>query len=550
MASVYTNNGLQKINLAGKMIYYSVKGEYRRMSRKLKCFLISVVFGMFSFSCGYAVDIQQKLTVMKKGDVVYVRSYFSPENDIVISIIKGTNRQITFSNAGLLSSGSPFDDASIQSLVKFHTCGDDSTPWCLNGTYIGANHGCSDGLEIAVRNHGLSDNDIGSEWLDEAGRKFYILKIANQDKFWLLSENEGKDEIWKFNKTVQGKSLKNSSDGRFLKLEEVQMVQITPACRIKEQKYLVNGKEPLMDGKATPCEFLDIVEEYDIIAPDSLLDSARKNKGRPLNFIDGGLDSVVTNKITYRLLPMGACTVEHKSKANRKFNLSNMGFIQTAALTKGEEDSLSYYIPKTLPFETNGVRFDFKSVQGYPVKPPVPLSFSGGHKNIENPANQPDRIIQFLDKKENGKIGYAIGYSLTEGITVPEERLKNNRDSIYIHTTSKTYPSAVDSKMGVIPAGKEFHCLAYRQYFNPSAYKNATSVYWHKEADSYILYIDYHKAVDDDIIKFPDYLSGKKITVVEKTPSVKLLTEDKIPTDGLRLSVGKEAYGYIVLKLD
>ena len=165
------------------------------MSKKFKCFLISVVFGMFplSFSYGNAVDIQQKLTVMKKGEVVYVRSYFSPENDIVISIIKGVNRQITFSNAGLLSSGSPFDDASIQSLVKFHTCGDDSTPWCLNGTYIGANHGCSDGLEIAVRNHGLSDNDIGSEWLDEAGRKFYILKIANQDKFWLLSENEGKD---------------------------------------------------------------------------------------------------------------------------------------------------------------------------------------------------------------------------------------------------------------------------------------------------------------------------------------------------------------------
>ncbi len=532
------------------MIYYSVKNEYRRMSRKLKCFLISLVFGIFSFSCGYAVDIQEKLTVMKKGDVVYVRSYFSPENDIVISVIKGTNRQITFANAGLVSSGSAFDDGAMENLVKFHTCGDDSTAWCLNGTNIGANHGCSDGHEITVKNHGLTVSDVGSEWLDEAGKKFYILKIANQDKFWLLSENESKDEIWKFNKTVQGKSIKNSSDGRILKFEEVKIVQITPACRITEQKYLVNGKEPLNDGRAMPCEFLDIVEAYDIIAPDSLLDSARKNKGKPLNFTDSSLDSVITNKITYRFLPMGACTVEHKSKANSRFNLSSMGFIQTAALMKGEEDSLSYYIPKTLSFETNGVRFDFKSIQEYPTKPAVPLSFSGGHKNIEDPANPPDRIIQLLDKKGKGKIGFAIGYSLTEGMTLPEERIKNNNNSIYIHTTSKIYPYAVDSKMGVIPAGKEFYCLAYRQYFNPSAYKNATSVYWHKEGDSYMLYADYHKSVDKDTIRLPGYLAGKKITVVEQTSSVKLLTEDKVPADGLRLSVEKEAYGYIVLKLN
>ena len=48
------------------MIYYSVKNEYRRMSRKLKCFLISLVFGIFSFSCGYAVDIQEKLYLFKQ----------------------------------------------------------------------------------------------------------------------------------------------------------------------------------------------------------------------------------------------------------------------------------------------------------------------------------------------------------------------------------------------------------------------------------------------------------------------------------------------------
>ncbi|MEI6423565.1 MAG: hypothetical protein WCP55_15205, partial [Lentisphaerota bacterium] len=370
----------------------------------------------------------------------------------------------------------------------------------------------------------------------------------------ILSENEGKDEIWKFNGNVQGKSLKNNADGRILNFEEVKMVQITPACRIKEQKYLVNGKTLLEDGKVIPCEFLDIVEEYDIIAPDSLLASIQKNHGKEADFTAGNLDSVLTVRTNYRLSPLGACTVDHKVRANRKFNMGHALFVMTAALDKTDCDIREEYIPKTLPFEKGGIKYDFKSVQDVSAKLTEALDFSSKDKNIEDANNLPDRFIQFLVKKENGKpvrkIGFTIGYSLIEGLSKPELRAKTVNKPLMIFSSSKTYPYALDEKIGVVQAGTEFHCLVYRQYFNPAAFKNATNVYWHKEGDSCLLYADYHKAVDNDVIKLPDYMSGKKITVVEKTPSVILLTEDKIPADGLRLSVGKEAYGYIVLKLD
>jgi len=332
------------------------------------------------------------------------------------------------------------------------------------------------------------------------------------------------------------------------------MIQIVPSCRIKEQKYLVNGKTLLEEGKVTTCDFLDIEEEYDIISPDSLLNAIRNNPGKEPAFTADKIDSVLTNHIIYRFQPMGVCTIEYKSHVNRKFNLGYMGFIQSAPLSKLENyDSHLYYIPKTLPFERKGIKYDFKSIQDFSAKLPVPLYFNEKEKNIESPNNLPERFIQFLGKKETDKnvnrVGFAIGYSLIKGITKPEERTKTSNNSLMIFTSSKSYPYAIDSKMGAVPAGKEFHCFAYNQYFDPAAYKNATSVYWHKQDSAYVLYIDYHKSIDNDIIKLPSYLSGRKIAIIEKTSSVELLTKQTIPSEGIELSVNNN-YGYIVLKLD
>lgn len=525
------------------------------MSNKIKNILLGTA--ILGAACsGLALEKSseqmQKLIVVKNGHWVHVRSYFSPEQDIVISMQDtGTNGQITFGHTRLIPSSLPNDPEAFEKVTVFHGCGDDSTPWLLNGTYIGGNHGCSDARELTAKNHGLTLKDIGSEWIDEAGTRFYIIKIASADKIWILSENTGKDGIWKFNTTVKGSSLKSSSGDRSCKFEENKGVQITPACRIKEQKYLVNGKTALEDGKVTSCDFLDIVEEYDIIAPDSLLDMIIKNQGKETQFTANELDSVVTNHIVYRFQPKGACTVEHRSTAKRNFNLGYMGFVQSAPLTKGSFATHEYYIPKTVPFELKGNKYDFANFADYSQKLPNGLLFGAKYKNISDPGNPPERFIQFLgEKKERAparKIGYAIGYSLIEGITRPEMRSKNCETPLFIYTSNKTYPHAIDG--GTVEKGKEFHCLAYRQYFDASAYENATNVYWHKEGESYLLYIDYHKAIDKDIIKLPDFFFGRKISIVEKTPSVRLLTEKTVPDEGIALSI-VDKYGYIVLRLD
>ena len=283
----------------------------------------------------------------------------------------------------------------------------------------------------------------------------------------------------------------------------------------------------------------------------------------------------MNNQIVYKFLPMGTCMVEHNSTALRQFKVGDSKFVMTNPLDRNSFDSHSCYIPKTKPFESSTkygnenlnlyspkikpfeektLKYDFKSIQDF-ARPIGDYLYFNKDK-VEDPNNLPDRFIQFLGKTEEGKnvnkIGYVIGYSLSEGITRPEIRAKNVDYAVSINNFScKIYPSAISDSYSktIIPAGTTFHCLAYRQYFDPSVFKNATSVYWHKEADSYLLYIDYHKSVENDIIKLPEYLTGKKISLVEKTPSLKLLTEQTVPSDGIALSVS-EQYGYIVLKLD
>jgi len=521
-----------------------------------------LIFGMVlnCFGADQMRIAQQKLVVLKKGERVYIRSYFSPDQDVLITMGKGEyNRQIDFTDARLIPSNLPMDKATDIKGIAFHKANDDCTPWKLNGTYIGGNHGCSDGRGAVSTNHGLGVSDLGSAWIDDAGNKFYIVKIVDTNRFWVLSENKSTNEIWKFERYIKGNSLKCCSSGKNLKLDADQMTQILPSCRIKEQKYLVDGRTPLAEMTPTSCEFLDMEEEYDIIAPDSLLSAIRKNTGKEFDFRDSTLNAVISNHIVYRFLPMGACVIDHRAKANRPFKLGYMGFIQSKNLLGGVFDNSvrEYYIPKTLPFEKNGVQYDFRQTHSFEAKISLParrpcLDFNEKEKNIEDPNNLPDRFIQFIGVKERDrcvrKIGYVLGYSLVEGMTRAGERARNALNALMLYSV-KTYPSAVDEKINPVPAGKEFHCLAYRQYFDPAAYENATCVYWHKEGSAYVLYIDYHKSIDKDVIWLPGFLSGKKITTIEKTPSMELLTAGHVPSDGVVLSANAP-YGYIILKLE
>jgi len=492
-----------------------------------------------------------ELLVLKTPEILYARSALSDDYDVVVSMAKGVNDQIDFHNAALVEKSAPINLATSQSADVFHVCGDDAAPWNLNGTYIGANHGWYGVFEMTVPDHGLSTSDIGMPWKDEKGAKFYLIKILDTNRIWMMPDNGGDLDHWSFASQLTGHLI--DEKGRTFQGKMTVKTQLAPACRILNQAYLVDGHTPLEEGVVTPCKFLDVLDEYDIVNPAAVIESLKQNPGRVQNFVAAELDTLLTNKIRYQLQPWGACTVRHTAMVHRAFTLNLTGFIQTRTLLRREGDIHRYYIPDTRAFSVGGRNYDFGMVQDFPGPPAAPLQFGAGFGNLDSPDRLPSRFIQFLNKRSgsaNGvDIGYVVGYSLTEGCTVPSVRAANCARAAFIHTSAKTYPIAMDEKVGRIEAGTKIENLAYRQYFSPCALSgHATAAYLHREGDAYVLYVDYHEAVKEDVIELPPFLSGQTVTVIEATPSVELLSGKNVPGSGIRLAV-KRGTGHIVLAI-
>ena len=300
----------------------------------------------------------EKIQVFKDGNEIYIRSYFSPVQDVVIVMGKGANDQINFSYTTLIPSTTPDNEMTSQPKMVIHSCSDDTPPWVINNTFIGGNHGFPHGRNLVVKGYNFGIQDVGSMWLDSTNNKFYVIKVLSPSNIWMLSDNSSNSVIWNFNSRITGSQLKNAVNGQVCQIEKNDQVQMHPFVRIKKVRYLVDGEKELPNKEAVLCTFLTINEESDIIDPNSLLNTVKTNPGNAVNFTSDKLASILSDNITYHLAPMGTCIIEYHSKANRSFKLDHMGFIQSMQLNKSEFDSYTYYVPKSLPFEKNKVKYD------------------------------------------------------------------------------------------------------------------------------------------------------------------------------------------------
>ncbi|MCF6174682.1 MAG: hypothetical protein L3J71_02825 [Victivallaceae bacterium] len=526
----------------------------------MKTNLVIVIFLIFglcfntfsSTNTGYPGRAEDKIAVQKNGDKVFIRSWFSPTQDVAITLNRGVNRQINYYRTAIIPATTPLTKVNFTRKEIIHYCHDDTPPMKIISTYIGANHGCSDARELLIPSHGLTVKDIGTAWQDSRGDVYYPIKIVNDSKIWVLGEDKGKNGIWRFNRLIKAGDFSRQSDGKKLTIKKAVLAQMTPAARITKQQYLINGKAPLKDGNPVICDYLDIIEEYDIIAPDSLLGFIKKNPGKIPNFIGSALDALYTNKTTYQFQPLGACFIENQIIPKRDFPTYYATPVMSMPLSKlNNYKSYECYIPKTKPFKNAGTEYDFNAIQDFTVPIKFSLSFKAANKNID-PLNPPNRFIQFLGQEENGnkvrKVGFAFGIVNDFGSGSSTERIKNVDEMCFIYRSYKTYPSILGPKAGTLKAGVNFNSRAYRQYFNPEKYKNPTAVYWHRQNEGIRLYIDYHQAVSKDIIKLPVSFTGNNITIVEKSPSIELLTKGQVPAQGIAVAVtGKQ--GYLVLQL-
>ena len=363
-----------------------------------------------------------------------------------------------------------------------------------------------------------------------------VLKVENERCLWVISENLGKGDIWRFVRP-EADGLKNAS-GKALNGYRTSMQQLRPAVRITGREYLADGK-PLGDSESAVCDVFTVRETYDILATDSILAHVRKNAGRESSFTDPAVDKVLTQSMEYQFYPDGSCIVTHRARFFRDVRLGYMGFIQAGPMNYTRcFERHTYYIPKIRPFTVNGILYDFGNGVDYSKKLPHTIYFK--NDSFADPGNPPDRFLQYVEGAGKPEVGFAIGYAVTEGIGMNSVRKNNIRTALFLYTSNKTYPYALDgAKMPVIRSGSEFYCMAYRQYFDASR-----GWYANRQGKDKIYYVDFREPVSGRELVFPDEAAGKKPVVLEKTASLKMMVSGKA---ALRFTC-PEKNSYAVLK--
>lgn len=498
----------------------------------------------------------RRLRVLKSGDQVFIRSAFCPGSDLVVTTGLGCNAQISFLQTHTIPSGEKMEPGQTGGGTLIHATSDDSTPWHLNGTYIGGNHGCADAIEIRCPGHGLGLADTGAGWMDEAGVCFHVLAVPDGDTVQLLSENRGKGAVWKFCPEISGVGLArvSGSSPAALVFESQKRTQVTPSLRVLRQEFLADGATPLRDGDPVECSFLDLVEEQEVVNPGEVLGSLLRRPGTKPDFLAAGIGAVLRSRIVYRCRPDGSTMVETKSEALQDFEMGHMGFVQAAPLILGGFDTHECLVPGTAPFEAGGMPFDFGSMQDFAPPLPAGVCFSACDGNLLDAERPPHRFLQFLGKREGGsvrrKIGFALGYSPVEGITALGLRASCVGTAGVVSRKKKTYPRAVDQKLcKKVAAGQAFHCVAYRQYFNPAAAHPAASCHWHRHGGGMLVFSDFPGPVARGRLALPPFFAGRRFGVLEQSPNVSVEETLRIPPAGLRFA-SKAGPGFLVLSVE
>lgn len=465
-----------------------------------------------------------------------IRRPWSESRDLLLLCNLGQNGQFNFSAAGLVEK----KDSDQQVLIdgkfrwKFHSCGDavgvmylhpdpaKSTLYILSG-----NHGFT-GSTVTMPGHGYTQADIGKK----LGKSHWIARINSPDEFTILPAAAPK---------MFPKKTKVRGSGNF------------KATRIISRRYILDGKE-LEYGKIMRGKQLSVIEKNGICSFEALA-NARFEHSKVEDFY-------AVYDIGYHFYPNGSCRIDTMITFPREAAIRSINPVQDHDLhLPGRNFFYEKYIPKLKPIQEKAEysfkgkihpqvfnrpakkrvvdtqAYDFANVQDLTERrrssrnqaSRFEISVNGGYVD---PADQPDRFIEFIGIKNKGKrtrlVGNVLGIDTGYGIARKSERAQNLR-SFVLAAWHKTYITQFGKPDTVVKAGTVLKSVGYRCYFNPEKIGDATSLYTIPHPGGEKIYVDFHKPVKDYLLPFaPD----ARVEIIEQSGVT--LNGNKISVNGRR----------------
>ena len=429
---------------------------------------------------------------------------------------------------------------------------DDGCPINLTSGYLAAGHGYASGSAITKTAHGKTYADIGSVWADTNGRNFYLLKIIDENKLGLFANSISTLTAYDMNREIPSGVLTHVSGAVHtdaISDYTVELWQIEPIVKSDGhvKKILMNGMDEITENGTYYGQFVDVIEEYDVAIPTSIIDSVISNKPS-----DGYTENPDYNKGAsfmhfsnlYRFLSDGTLLIYSTVDGDVDLMLGYWGGTQYAEKNSANVygGTCKKYLPGTLPISVNDVTYDMR----------IPTNMANWNTSLnyaseywEDADYPPDRCVTFYtDSNDTIKAGYAVGY-LPIALGSPAIRKTNISNALNLYSSKKYYPHLIDNRS--IPAYTPLKSIVYRKPVINVADKH-TSIYFIPCGDVCYMYADYHM-ITDDRIKVPTEYIGKPITVVKSTDNV--IIYEGIVTNEIRIRVIESTanYGYAVLKI-
>ena len=503
-----------------------------------------------------------EIEVYFDGTNYYLRTPFDSTRDLVqrtsYSPRNGFSNEALRLTSTYLLDNTLNTNQTVSSGVLIDSNGDDIAPASYNGTYIGANHGYSNARNCTTSApHGKTTADIGSEYIDGSGNKFYIIRIVSTTVLTLLGENTGTAEVWTSIAApvaTYTHSLNGTNTASFT-VTVSEMWQILPAIKNVSFQYLLNDAPVnLLSGETDYCNTFKGVETYNIINPYDALNTLIANVGA--TYTDAELSAVFADaapqvelSIVYEWQSNGALVINHSFRTIQQINIGYFGFTQATALVNvAGLPNTKMYVPKLGPITVGARTWNFATLEDFNAAnaPTASINLVKAHWLDAN--NAPSRSVQFLaDVSNNLDVGFATGYCTDRGLGAI--RSANLASAGFIFTSRKNYPYGIDSSENPTTANKWYNAICFRQYFaaQDPDFGDATSVTTHKVGNDHFVYIDFHTTTPLSLIKIDDELKEKNITVVEKSANL-TLHSDVVGADGIPVTVTAGDNAYLVIK--
>lgn len=438
-------------------------------------------------------------TVLLEGDYIYVRTSYNETQDLVRYAYRltGTTFPIDFSNVEIIAdttANTAVDYIAGETVVA---ASDDAAPLHINGTYIGGNHACSDVRVVTATAHGKTTADVGSKWVDGAARYYFIVKIVNANSLWFMSEDLTSGDIWSHNTDITGNltHVSGATNTGTITVGSYTGGQLSPAIKNRTLTVLLNGKDVVTTGLHT-CNFVDIVENYDIIDPSSTVLYLSTHIGET-DLTKG--DTVVGNEIRYRFNDNGTCVIKHDWTAYKAVNLNYMGFTQAVPMSIATHPNRKMLLPRSLTISDGVTPRDFKTLVDWTTAPATSLNFTSAY--WQDAGFPPERAIEYVADGSTLYHGFAHGYSPIEGVGSSVNRVANVNNAWFLYPTLKSYPRGIDNKIHPVAAGTQKTAYVYRSYFDASvaAIESKSAEYQVENESTFLHFSDWHSTGADTL---------------------------------------------------